>query len=208
MGAAPRLAGKERSRAIVDATLEVFARHGFRGATTRRIAEAAGVSEALVFKHFPTKEKLYRAILLSRIADAERQLPIDDSLEALDDESFLLRVATLTLRRVEEDDTFLRLILHSALEGHELARDIVRARWDKIHTAIERRIRRWHRKHGTRPAVDPSISARSFHGLLLSALLNRHLFHETVYMTPSAEVLSRTLVRIFLEGARASRSAR
>ena len=45
------------------AALELFAAKGFNGTTTREIAKTAGISEALVFKYFPTKRALYAAIL-------------------------------------------------------------------------------------------------------------------------------------------------
>jgi len=45
---------------ILAAAAEVFAHHGFRGSTTRRIAEAAGVNEITIFRHFGSKEALLR----------------------------------------------------------------------------------------------------------------------------------------------------
>src|ERR1700693_2363901 len=57
-----RLDSEVRRRRIVDAALPLFARQGFAGTTTKEIAEAAEVSEALLFKHFPTKAALYGAI--------------------------------------------------------------------------------------------------------------------------------------------------
>ncbi|HKX08118.1 MAG TPA: helix-turn-helix domain-containing protein [Stellaceae bacterium] len=57
-----RLDSEARRRRIVDAALPLFARKGFAGTTTKEIAEAAEVSEALLFKHFPTKAALYGAI--------------------------------------------------------------------------------------------------------------------------------------------------
>ncbi|MBX7244525.1 MAG: TetR/AcrR family transcriptional regulator [Candidatus Sumerlaeaceae bacterium] len=54
----------ERRDMIVRDVRRVFAEKGFKGATTRELARAAGVSEALLFKHFPTKEALYEAMLL------------------------------------------------------------------------------------------------------------------------------------------------
>jgi len=56
------LDSEARRRRIVDAALPLFARKGFAGTTTKEIAEAAEVSEALLFKHFPTKAALYGAI--------------------------------------------------------------------------------------------------------------------------------------------------
>jgi AcrR family transcriptional regulator len=58
-----RLDSEERRQAIVDAAMPLFARKGFGGTTTKEIARAAGVSEALVFQHFPSKAALYQAIL-------------------------------------------------------------------------------------------------------------------------------------------------
>lgn len=47
-----------RRNEILAAAAEVFAQHGFRGSTTRRIAEAAGVNEITIFRQFGSKEAL------------------------------------------------------------------------------------------------------------------------------------------------------
>ena len=39
--------------------MELFARQGYQGTTTRQISERAHVNEALIFRHFPRKEDLY-----------------------------------------------------------------------------------------------------------------------------------------------------
>src|SRR5437762_5666458 len=57
-----RLSAEQRREAIVTAALPLFARKGFANTTTRELAEAAGVSEALIYKHFPSKETLYSEI--------------------------------------------------------------------------------------------------------------------------------------------------
>ena len=64
-----RLSGQERRAGIIMAVREVFAVKGFHATTTRELAKAAGVSEALLFKHFPTKDELYAAVLRSVIDD-------------------------------------------------------------------------------------------------------------------------------------------
>jgi AcrR family transcriptional regulator len=57
-----KLSGEERRAAIIKAVRRVFAEKGFDGTTTRELADAAGVSEALLFKHFPHKESLFSAM--------------------------------------------------------------------------------------------------------------------------------------------------
>src|ERR1700733_7990381 len=65
MKATSKLSGEERRAAIIQAVKRVFADKGVHGTTTRELARAAGVSEALLFKHFPDKEALFSAMKLS-----------------------------------------------------------------------------------------------------------------------------------------------
>src|SRR6516164_2647007 len=60
-----KLSSEDRRTAIIRAVRRVFAERGFHGTTTRALADAAGVSEALLFKHFPNKEALFAAMQLS-----------------------------------------------------------------------------------------------------------------------------------------------
>jgi len=57
-----RLSAEERKTAIVKAALPLFARKGYAETTTKELARAAGVSEPLLYKHFPGKEALYLEI--------------------------------------------------------------------------------------------------------------------------------------------------
>jgi len=60
---------KERRQAILEAVQVLFAEKGFDGTTSREMARAAGVSEALLYKHFPDKDAIYAAIRDSAITD-------------------------------------------------------------------------------------------------------------------------------------------
>lgn len=66
-----RLSGDERRRAILEAAVPVFAQFGFSGATTKQIAKAAGVSEALLYKHFPSKDVIYSELVTLTERSAE-----------------------------------------------------------------------------------------------------------------------------------------
>ncbi len=68
-GAAPRSRIQERNRArILDAALEVFSNHGFRGATIDQIATEAGLSKPNLLYYFDSKDAVHSA-LLSRLLD-------------------------------------------------------------------------------------------------------------------------------------------
>lgn len=57
------LTGEERRRSIIKAARPLFAERGFHGTSVREIAKAANVSEALIYKHFPSKEALFNELL-------------------------------------------------------------------------------------------------------------------------------------------------
>jgi AcrR family transcriptional regulator len=58
-----RLSAEERREAILDAALEVFARRGYNGSSIDEIANAAGISKALIYEHFPSKRDLHVSLL-------------------------------------------------------------------------------------------------------------------------------------------------
>src|SRR5690242_9001788 len=127
--AVTRLDSDERRKAIVAAAIPLFAGRGFAGTTTRELAEAAGISEALLFRHFPSKVSLYREILrlgcegdpaLEKLAT---MAPSSATLVAI--VRFMVRRFVLgDLREREELDPRLRLLLHSCLEDGAYAREL------------------------------------------------------------------------------------
>jgi AcrR family transcriptional regulator len=88
MKSVPRLNSDARRQAIAEAVRGVFAEKGFHGTKTRELAKAAGVSEALIYKHFPSKESLYAAMLESAakgpaFAEFSRILTLEASVATL-----------------------------------------------------------------------------------------------------------------------------
>ena len=70
---APRKSDETRNR-IIGAALEVFAAHGFDGASTRQIAALAGENQGLITYHFSTKENLWKAAVDSIFFEFRREL--------------------------------------------------------------------------------------------------------------------------------------
>jgi AcrR family transcriptional regulator len=56
--------GTDGRTRILDASVALFAAHGFEGVSTTRIAEAAGISQSVVLYHFGSKEALWREAML------------------------------------------------------------------------------------------------------------------------------------------------
>ena len=118
-----RMAGEDRRRQLIDVAIDLFSRRGFAGTTTREIAAAAGVTEAIIFRHFATKEDFYKAILDYKCGDGAKDwLAEARAFMDLNDDVGLFRFLISTIIRFyREEPQFERLLLHAALEGHELA---------------------------------------------------------------------------------------
>jgi len=122
----------DRRKAIVAAAVPLFARTGFAGTTTRKLAAAAGVSEALLFRHFPSKLSLYREILtLGCEGDpALEKLAIlpASTATAIGIVRFMVRRFVLGSEAERRElDLRMRLMLHSCLEDGVYARELFAA---------------------------------------------------------------------------------
>ena len=132
MKPASKLSSGERRAAIIKAVQRVFAEKGFHGTTTRALADAAGVSEALLFKHFPTKEALFSAMQLA--CCTEQEMGRFERLQALEPSASTLVLMTHFLvakimggRAAQDDDLAVqyRLLLRSLAEDGEFARTLL-----------------------------------------------------------------------------------
>jgi len=120
----PKLSSADRRAAIIQAVRQVFAAKGFDGTTTRELARAAGVSEALLFKHFPNKEALYTAMQRACCQEApekrERLAALEPTAATL---VFLVHLLVSHIVGDDDEDAVqTRLMLRSMLEDGEFAR--------------------------------------------------------------------------------------
>jgi len=172
------MAGEERRLQILAVAVSLFSQKGFRGTTTKEIAQAAGVSEAMVFRHFATKQELYSAILDHKACASGRFDPAETAADAIrrkDDRGVFESLAYGALNHHEHDPEFQRLLLHSALEKHELAQmffdQIVRHVYDFLGSYIRER-----QRDGAFIEMDPAIVVRCFIGMVMHHSLNNNLW--------------------------------
>lgn len=141
-----RLSAEARREAIVQAAAPLFADKGFDAVTTREVAEAAGVSEALLYRHFESKAALYEAIQMACIAEASGEAQKIESLP--DSTATLVLAAYLVMAKIQLGSRpgsaqahIPRLILRSLLTDGEFTRGFVRATSAKWIGKIERCMR-------------------------------------------------------------------
>jgi AcrR family transcriptional regulator len=173
-----RMAGDERRSQILRVAVGLFSHEGFRGTTTKKIAQAAGVSEAMVFRHFATKEELYAAILDHKACSGDAidlELMVADAVARRDDRAVFEGLAFNALEHHEHDPDFQRLLLHAALEGHELAQMFFEKFVRRVYEFLSAYIRERQRE-GALIDIEPTIVVRSFIGMIIHHSLNNNLW--------------------------------
>ena len=197
------MAGDERREQICQVAMRLFSENGFRGTTTKEIANAAGISEAMVFKHFSNKDELYTAILDHKACDHGLDNPlaeIADKIEQKDDFGVFYGMALNALNHQQEDADFLRLMMHSALEGHELARTFYKGFITHIYDSLGGYIRQ-RQLDGVFREVEPRIIVRSFIGMFVHHSLNNILWDkEQKLLKISNEDAAHEFATILLQG--------
>jgi AcrR family transcriptional regulator len=192
----PRIPAAARKAGIIRSAAEIFGEKGFSGTKTREIAARAGVSEALIFKHFPSKEDLYAAILAEKSPLPGLLERIKASAEQRKDVEVFTMIAE-TIVGGAPDQNLMRLILFSALESHELSdmffQNHIRHFYDVLASYIEQRI-----EDGAFQPVPPLVAARAFMGMLIYHRLLTVLFRAPLSQEPKDIV--HTFVTVFMDG--------
>ena len=169
---------EDRKLQILRVAVSLFSQRGFGGTTTKEIAQAAGVSEAMVFRHFATKQELYSEILDHKACSGDSMNPeqmVAEALKQKDDRAVFEQLALGALDHHECDPEFQRLLMYAALERHELAEmffeKFVRRVYELLGGYISER-----QRDGAMVEVDPAIVVRSFIGMIIHHSINNNLW--------------------------------
>jgi AcrR family transcriptional regulator len=213
----------DRRHQIVQVAMRLFSERGFRGTTTKEIAQAAGVSEAIIFRHFATKDDLYTAIIEHKGcagvgADPAAPRPVVEevcggvsaAVEAADDLAVFRGVALSMLEHHRQEPEFLRLLMYLALENHTLAQDFwdsnVRVLYEFLGDYVRRR-----QREGAFRDVDPTAAVRVFVGSVIHHSLVNLLWDKDParrLLNLSNEEAAREFAEILLRGVTADPAAR
>lgn len=199
----PRMAGQERKLQILREAMKLFSQHGFRGTTTKEIAQATGISEAMVFRHFATKDELYAAILDYKACMTGTDHPEEflSELTTQKDDQFVFETIGLKVLDFHKSDPeFQRLLLHAALEEHQLARMFWERTILQSYEVLGKYIR-LRQLDGAFRNIDPKVVVRAFIGMLIHHSLNNNLWdREQRLLKISNEDAAREFTKILLQG--------
>ena len=144
MATKTKLTAPKRRQAIVEASRPLFAQNGFRGTSVRDIARAADVSEALLYKHFASKDELYEEVMdyAGKVSETgiEKLQDLEGGTEALVVRIYcLVRVILLDVPGLQDEQHWHERILYRSLLGDTR---YARRHFRRLRRILEKGIRR------------------------------------------------------------------
>lgn len=198
--------GTDRRQQLIETALDLFSRKGFDGATTKEIAVEAGVTEAIIFRHFPTKQALYDAVVQAKRDPKEIEAwiaTVKSFIDRNDDAGLFREIARAMLACYRDDPRHERVMLFAALEGQQ--QTLVEHRrfsmpiMKLLTHYVERRQKEGALKPGPAQAVIAAIAGMASHFAMMTSLFG---FESNV---KDEEVVD-SFVNILMDGVRAKKS--
>jgi AcrR family transcriptional regulator len=196
-----RMPSEDRRRQLLRVAVENFAQNGFSGTKTKDIAAAAGVSEAILFRHFASKEDLYHAILDEKEATmgGERWfVEMNELADRRDDRGVFQHVARQVIRSFREDAAFHRLLLYASLEGHLLA-DLFHERFGLPIGDFLSRYVALRQQEGAFRECDPGVAMMFVLGSMVHYAMTRYVICAKIFPDSEDEIMDQ-FVDLILAG--------
>jgi AcrR family transcriptional regulator len=199
-----RMTGQERRQAIIETAVRLFSERGFEGVTTRELANSVGVTEPVLYQHFPSKRDLYYAIIEWKMEQSQdlRERLMDLRANPYPAADFYRKLGHLVIDWHRRDPSFMRLLLRSGLEGHELQGLCYERVFAGYFRSFVDTTRQLAEREGWRK-IDPAAATYFFFAALHTHCLDSLLFQHPLGQVDD-ETLVDTVVDIFLNGVKKS----
>jgi AcrR family transcriptional regulator len=185
----------ERERQILDGAIEFFAVQGF-GGQLRDLAKSIGVTHALLYHYFPTKQDLVDRVYLEVFEGrwrAEWDALLDDPKLDIEDKlvAFYLEYVNITLSK-----EFVRILVFSGLTDHAITDRFFSLLRDRLFPRLIRETRRYRSATSRARASEREMELlMGLHGGFFYISMRRWIYNQDVYSESANESFSEKLVR-------------
>jgi len=199
---AKRLSAEERRASIIKVAKRLFAHTGFHGVSIDEIVKEVGVSPAILYRHFESKDELYAAVLQEFSATRESYVEavVADDIGF---EQVLRGMTTVFVSSIMNHPDMLKMEMHSQLEGSTASQEFFLNRWKSFTDYIEYNLSELQSQNKIKP-INEKAAALMYQGIIREVLIQKSLqqtdrFHETPVAILVDEVI--TLFMRIIEAA-------
>jgi AcrR family transcriptional regulator len=189
---------KDTRGKILEAGLRLFSKKGYLGATTKEIAQKAGVAELTLFRHFTSKEKLFEEVMsaYSFLPALKGLLP---ELKEMLYEEALAEIAGSFLKRLNERRHLVRIMQREIHLYPSKAREVYHNLMGEIVKTLASYFREL-QERGVLREFSPELGAKAFLGMFFSYFNTQELTVSQKYRFTDKEKVLGEFVGIFVRG--------
>lgn len=192
-----RLTAEERRQSIIEAAKRLFAQHGFHGVSIDQIVKAVGVSPAILYRHFKSKEELYDAVLdeFSCTRESYVETVVGDDIGF---EHVLRGMTRVFVSSIVNHPDLLKMEMHSQLEGSDASRAFFVNRWKSFTDYIEFTLSELIAQERIAP-LNVKAAALMYQGMIREVLLIKCLQPSDHFNDVAIEPLVNELIKLFMK---------
>ncbi|HEX8524552.1 MAG TPA: TetR/AcrR family transcriptional regulator [Tepidisphaeraceae bacterium] len=183
-----RLKAPQRRQQLMDVASKLFAKHGYEATTTAAIAEAAGVTEPILYRHFESKQEMFIAIV--KAMSAQTMQHWQELIRGIDDPAQQIRRISAELPEHMNQLADAYRVLHGALatSRDKKVLSVVKEHYTDIEQFFSKIVRDGQKIGNFRRDVQPKTAAWQLimtgigYGMIALHLmpLDRPLIHESI----------------------------
>ncbi len=184
---------------LLRATLKLISEKGYLGATTREIAQEAGVTELTLFRHFGSKEHLFEELLngYTFLPELKGLLP---ELEGLSFERALELIATRFLLTLKERKAMIRILYSEMTIYPEKIREVYNRFVEDMRSTLAAYFEDLQKEGVIRGKISPEVAARVFLWILFSYFRSEEIMRTTGMKKSIMEKHIQDIIDIFMHG--------
>lgn len=195
---AKRLTAEQRRTTIIDVAKRLFAQKGFHGVSIDEIVNEVGVSPAILYRHFISKEELYQAVLheFSCTRESYVETVVADDIGF---EKVLRGMTRVFVSSIIKQPDLLKMEMHSQLEGSDASREFFLNRWKSFTDYLEFNLAELH-EQGKIGDINIKAAALMFQGMIREVLLLKCLQPIDRFADIPIDQLLEDMINQFLKG--------
>ena len=192
-------AGGTRER-ILNAALEVFAEKGLHGATVVEIAKRAGMTGGALYRYYPSKEEIFKAVIEQHSVAFTALEMLRDLMPELKPVTALKFIAQGMFLYFASNVDFIRVAVSESLRDPELSRPFFNKMLEPSSEFVKSCIDLWKEQGLLRDDVDTSMATSAFMGMMGFMLVERAFMgSDEIDLSDTGEAADRC-AQIFLQG--------
>jgi len=192
-----RLSAEDRRASIIEVSKRLFARNGFHGVSIDEIVSKVGVSPAILYRHFESKEALYQSVLQefsdTRESYIETVIADDNSFEPV-----LRGMTRVFVNSIMNHPDILKMEMHSQLEGSEASQAFFLNRWKSFTDYIEFNLTEL-QSQGKIKKINASATALMYQGIIREVLLLKCMQPTDRFSDTPVETLVDEIITLFMK---------